>query len=84
MSSSPESGGVHVHPELSPVVEISSTSPTETGTGSRGTDQPDDLGTDVVPTLLDSQDRQKTTNSLTHTPHYFSILSSVTLYVQLL
>ena len=65
MSSSPESGGVHVLPELSPVVETSSTSPIETGTGSRGTDQPDDLGTDVVPTLLDSQDRQKTTNRLT-------------------
>ena len=67
MSSSPESGGVRVHPELSPVVETSSTSPTETGTGSRGTDQPDDLGT----TLLDSQDRQKTNNRLTPPHQYY-------------
>ena len=72
MSSSSESGGVHVRPELSPVMETSSTSPTETGAGSEGTVQPGDFWTDVVPTLSVRQTKNDTTDSLLP-PQYLQI-----------
>jgi len=70
MSSSPESGGVHVHPELSPVIETSSTSPQKLELVLKVRSSLV-MGTDVVPTLSVSQDRLKTTNTVKqpYAPH---------------